>query len=240
MMDINEFANEINKYANMADIKLNSNQIKKFYTYMNMLIEWNEKINLTAIVEPREIIIKHFIDSLTIATYIDDSSKIIDIGTGAGFPGIPLKIYNESYNVTLLDSLNKRINFLNEVINALNLDNIETVHGRAEDFAQNSSYREKYDYAISRAVAPLNILLEYLVPYAKVNGSIIAMKGSSVNDEISQAQSAMKKLDVTIEKNEKTELPEESGNRYILVIKKEKETKKVYPRKAGTPKKNPL
>lgn len=239
-MDLNEFADEINKYAGTINIKLNNEQIQKFYTYMNMLIEWNEKINLTAIVEPKEIIIKHFVDSLTIAKYINDSSKIIDVGTGAGFPGIPLKIYNENYKITLLDSLNKRINFLDEVIQALDLKEIETIHGRAEDFAQNNSYREKYDYAVSRAVAPLNILLEYLAPYTKVNGRIIAMKGSNVEEEILGSQNAMKKLDVSIENNEEMELPNQSGSRYILVVKKEKQTKKIYPRKAGTPKKNPL
>lgn len=239
-MDLNEFANEINKYANMMNIKLNNTQIEKFYTYMNMIIEWNEKINLTAIVEPKEIIIKHFIDSLTVAEYIEDDSKIIDVGTGAGFPGIPLKIYNDSYEVTLLDSLNKRINFLDEVISALDLKKIETIHGRAEDFAQDNNYREKYDYAISRAVAPLNILLEYLTPYTKVKGRVIAMKGSNVEEEILQAQNAMKKLDVSIEKNQEMELPDKSGSRYIVVLKKEKQTKRIYPRKAGTPKKNPL
>ena len=239
-MDLNEFNNEITKYANRINIKLNNEQIQKFYTYMNMLIEWNEKINLTAIVEPKEIIIKHFIDSLTIAEYIEDNSKIIDVGTGAGFPGIPLKIYNDGYEVTLLDSLNKRINFLDEVINALDLKKIETIHGRAEDFAQDNIYREKYDYAVSRAVAPLNILLEYLTPYTKVKGRIIAMKGSNVEEEILQAQNAMEKLDVSIETNKKMELPDKSGSRYILVVEKEKQTRKIYPRKAGMPKKNPL
>lgn len=239
-MDFDTFSNEIIKQAKNVGIELDNKKIEMFYTYMNMLIEWNEKINLTAITEPKEIIIKHFIDSLMPAKNIKNNSTIIDVGTGAGFPGIPLKIFNDSYEIVLLDSLNKRIVFLDEVIKKLNLKGIKTIHGRAEDYAQDNKYREKFDYAISRAVAPLNILLEYLVPYVKVKGNIIAMKGSNAEEEINQSKNAINKLDVKIEKNEEIILPENSGSRYIIVINKEKETKRMYPRKAGTPKKNPL
>ena len=176
-MEIEEFSNLFSKFAEDYNLKLNENIISNFYQYMNLLIEWNEKINLTAITDPKEIIIKHFIDSLTIAGKIKDNSSIIDVGTGAGFPGIPLKIYNETLDVTLLDSLNKRTIFLQEVVNKLNLKNIKIIHGRAEDLARDKQYREKYDYSVSRAVAPLNVLVEYLTPYVKVGGSVIAMKG---------------------------------------------------------------
>ena len=142
-MNIEEFSNEFIKQAEKVDIKLEEKQLKMFYKYMNLLIEWNEKINLTAITEPKEVIVKHFIDSILATKYIKDDSSIIDVGTGAGFPGIPLKIYNDSYKVTLLDSLNKRTIFLQEVVNKLGLTNIEIIHGRAEDYAQEK--REKYE-----------------------------------------------------------------------------------------------
>jgi len=239
-MDFNTFSKELLSNAKKVNISLTDNQIKMFFDYMNLLIEWNEKMNLTAITEPKEIIVKHFIDSLLIANYIDDNSKIIDVGTGAGFPGIPLKIFKDDINLTLLDSLNKRTIFLNEVVNKLGLKNVEIVHGRAEDFAQDNKYREKYDYAVSRAVAPLNILLEYLVPYTKVSGKVIAMKGSNADEEVKNAENALKILNSSIVNNIKIELPDNCGERYILEVKKEKNTSKTYPRKAGTPKKSPL
>ena len=239
-MEIKEFSKKMINAANKINIVLNQNQINQFYDYMNLLIDWNEKINLTAITEPDDVIVKHFIDSLTIAEDIVENSRLIDIGTGAGFPGIPLKIYNSSLNITLLDSLNKRTIFLNEVIKKLSLKNVEVIHGRAEDFAQNLKYRECFDYAVSRAVAPLNILLEYLVPYIKVGGKVIAMKGSNAEEEIKFSKNALQKLETSISKNKKIELPNNSGERYILIMKKNKKTNKIYPRKAGTPKKNPL
>ena len=152
-MDINVFKEELEKYLNAISIKLEEKQIKQFYDYMNLLIEWNKKINLTAIIEPKEIILKHFVDSLTVSKYINEKSTLIDVGTGAGFPGIPLKILRNDIKITLVDSLNKRIKFLDEVIEKLNLDGIKTVHGRAEEIGRNREYREKFDYATSRAVA---------------------------------------------------------------------------------------
>ena len=239
-MNIEEFSNEFVKQAERMNIEINDSKIKKFYEYMNLLIEWNDKINLTAITEPKEIIVKHFIDSILAAKYIKDNSSIIDVGTGAGFPGIPLKICNDSYKITLLDSLNKRTIFLQEVVNKLGLDNVEVIHGRAEDYAQDKKYREMYDCAISRAVAPLNILLEYLVPYTRVDGSIIAMKGSNAEQELIEAKNAINKLGAEVREKGGIQLPDDSGERFILVFGKKEHTNKIYPRKAGTPKKNPL
>ena len=239
-MNIEEFSNEFVNQAKKMNIEINDNQIKKFYEYMNLLIEWNDKINLTAITEPKEVIVKHFIDSILAAKYIKDNSSIIDVGTGAGFPGIPLKIFNDSYKITLLDSLNKRTIFLQEVIDKLGLENMEVVHGRAEDYAQDKKYREMYDYAISRAVAPLNILLEYLVPYTRIDGSVIAMKGSNAEQELIEAKNAINKLGAEVSEKSVVQLPDDSGERYILVLGKKEHTNKTYPRKAGTPKKNPL
>ena len=239
-MELEEFSKEFIKLSEGHNLELDKEKINKFYNYMNLLREWNEKINLTAITEPREVIIKHFIDCLTISKNIDNNAKIIDVGTGAGFPGIPLKIYDESLKLTLLDSLNKRTIFLKEVVNKLELKNVEIVHGRAEDFAQDKSYRESYDYAVSRAVAPLNILLEYLVPYIKVNGKVIAMKGTNVTDEVKNSEKALKLLESKIISEEKILLPENSGERYIITVQKINKTNKIYPRKAGIPKKNPL
>ena len=239
-MKLEEFSKIFKESIQKINLKIDEIKINKFYKYMKLLIEWNEKINLTAINDPKEIIIKHFIDSLTVSKEIENSSTIIDVGTGAGFPGIPLKIFDSSLNITLLDSLNKRTIFLKEVIKELDLNNIEVIHGRAEDYAHKKNYRECYDYAISRAVAPLNILCEYLIPYVRVNGKMIAMKGSNATEEILSSETALTKLNANISKSNKVILPNESGERYILIIEKTKKVSSVYPRKAGIPKKNPL
>ena len=222
------------------NIKINDEQIKKFMNYMNLLLEWNEKINLTAITQPDEVKLKHFVDSLTVLKYINDDDKVIDIGTGAGFPGIPLKIMNENTKITLLDSLNKRINFLNIVIETLNLRNIQAIHGRAEEIARNKLYREKYDVAVSRAVANLSTLTEYMLPFVKVGGKCICMKGANVNEELERAQNAIKELGGEIERVDNFYLSDNDNERNIIVIKKIKETNPKYPRKAGTPSKEPL
>lgn len=234
------FFEELKTAANDVNLELSEKQYEQFIKYMRLVQEWNEKINLTAITEPKEVIIKHFIDSLSIWGEIKDNSKIIDVGTGAGFPGIPLKIYNNTLNVTLLDSLNKRTVFLKEVIEKLNLKNIEVIHGRAEDYAKIDKYRENYDYAISRAVAPLNILLEYLSPYVKIGGNVIAMKGSNAEEEIKNSNNALKVLKCKIIESSKINLPENAGERYIILIEKKEKTPKMYPRNAGIPKKKPL
>ena len=228
---------EISKEIN---IDLNEEQLDKFKKYMELLLEWNEKINLTAITEEDEVILKHFVDSMTVLKYIDDGASIVDVGTGAGFPGIPVSIANDNVNVTLVDSLNKRINFLQEVISEINLTNIKAIHSRAEDFGQNKEHREKYDISVSRAVANLSVLVEYLLPLVKVGGKCICMKGSEVEEEITNAKFAIKELGGKIEVVDEFCLPGTDIKRNIIVIRKEKETPKKYPRKSGTPSKQPL
>ena len=183
-MEKKRFEEEMSKKSKILGVRFSVEQIEQFYKYMNLLIEWDEKMNLTAITEPKEIILKHFIDSITILKYIDDNSKLVDVGTGAGFPGVPLSIMNPTLKITLVDSLNKRLIFLQEVVKELNLKNIEIVHARAEEFGQNKNYREKFDIATSRAVANLATLSEYLVPLVKIGGKIISMKASNAKEEI--------------------------------------------------------
>ena len=178
-----EFKQNMKQYAKKIGIVLEEEQIEQFYQYEKLLLIWNEKINLTAITKPEEIILKHFIDSITIAKYIGANKTLIDVGTGAGFPGIPLKIIRKDIQITLLDSLNKRVKFLNEIIKQLELKEIETIHGRVEEFGKNKKYREKFDYATSRAVANLTTLSEYLLPLVKIEGKCICMKGSTVKEE---------------------------------------------------------
>ncbi len=239
-MKLEKFEELMKFYGEQIDITFEKSQIEQFYKYMNLLIEWNEKINLTAIIEPEEIILKHFIDSLTICKYIENNATLADVGTGAGFPGIPLKIYRPDIKITLVDSLNKRINFLNEVINNLELKNIVTIHSRVEDFGKNKNYREKYDYVTARAVANLNTLSEYLVPIVKVNGKAICMKGNDVQDEVDNAKHAIKILGGTVEKVDYFKLPNSDISRNIIVVKKVNNTPARFPRKAGMPSKEPL
>lgn len=213
---------------------------EKFAVYMELLREWNEKINLTAITDEEGILVKHFFDSCSISEFVDNNSKIIDVGTGAGFPGLPLKIVNDTLNLTLVDSLNKRINFLNEVKDKLGLKNVETVHGRAEDIGIDNKYREKYDFAVSRAVAELRILVEYLLPLVKVGGKVIAMKGPNIDEEVENAKKAVKLLGGEIERIESFRLGNTDNERTVIIIKKIKNTELKYPRKPGIPRKNPL
>lgn len=233
------FKKKMNELLSEINIEINENKIDMFYLYMQELLEWNKKINLTAIEDENEIILKHFIDSLTVQKYIKNAQNIIDIGTGAGFPGIPLAIVNEKSNIVLLDSLNKRINFLNNVIQKLELSNVKAIHGRAEDLAKIVQHREKYDIVISRAVAPFNVLLEYMLPFNKVNSYTIAMKGSNI-EEVDISNNALKKLGGKIEKIEKSNLPNTDIKRNIIIVRKIEETPKKFPRKAGIPKKEPL
>ena len=239
-MNIDEFENTIKKYLKELNIELSEKQIKQFYDYMNILIEWNKVMNLTAITDPKDIIIKHFIDSLTVLENIDKNSCIIDVGTGAGFPGIPIKIAYPTTNVVLLDSLNKRITFLDEVINKLELKDIKAVHGRAEDIGQDNNYREKYDIAIARAVASLNVLIEYLMPFIKIGGKCICMKSSNIDEELNSSKNAIKILNGELETNRSFIIPDTDIRRSIIEIKKKKAISNIYPRKAGTPSKNPL
>ena len=239
-MDIQQFSDLMIEYGKEIDIVFTKEQLKKFYQYMNLLIEWNEKINLTAIVEPKEIILKHFIDSLTIIKYIEPNKSVIDIGTGAGFPGIPVKIMREDLDITLLDSLNKRIHFLNEVIQKLELKNITAVHARIEEYAKNKQYRETFDVATSRAVANLTTLSEYMLPMVALKGMAICMKGSEISEEISKSKNSIKLLGGKIDKIEEFTLPKSDNKRNLILIKKERQTPSKYPRKPGIPSKEPL
>lgn len=239
-MEFNEFKEKLIINVDKLGINLSEIQLKQFYNYMNLLIEWNKKVNLTAITEPDEIILKHFVDSLTISKYISDGTKVVDVGTGAGFPGIPLKIVRQDVDITLLDSLQKRINFLDEVINELNLEKITTIHSRVEDFGKNKKYREEFDIATSRAVANLSTLSEYLLPLVKVGGKVISMKGSLIQEELENSKNAIKILGGQIEKVDEFDLPNSDISRNIVLIDKIKNTPNRYPRKAGEPSKKPL
>lgn len=239
-MNIDNFRELMCSYGKQIDIEFNDKQLNQFYEYMKLLLEWNEKINLTAIVEPKEIILKHFIDSLTINKYIEKNKTIADVGTGAGFPGIPLKIYRPDLNITLVDSLNKRINFLNEVIVKLDLKDINTVHSRIEDFGKDKKYRESFDYVTARAVANLTTLSEYLIPISKINGKCICMKGNEIEEEIRESKKAINLLGGKKEKIDSFNLPGSDISRNVIVIEKIRNTPNKYPRKAGLPSKEPL
>lgn len=239
-MNKEEFREKIIVSAKKLDIELNEGQIEKLYIYMNLLIEWNQNINLTAIIEPNEIILKHFIDSFTIAKHIGVNKKLIDVGTGAGFPGIPLKILRDDIEVVLLDSLNKRIKFLEEVIEKTNLDKITAIHGRMEEVAQNIEHREVYDVVTSRAVANLTVLSEYMIPFCKISGIAICMKGSNVDLELKESKKAIDILGGKITQKEEFNLIDTDNMRSVIIIEKNKYTPKQYPRKAGLPSKEPI
>ena len=234
------FKEKLKKYAKIIGIELNEDMLNKFYKYKNLIVDWNEKINLTAITDDLEFIIKHFVDSITINKYIEKNKTIIDIGTGAGFPGIPIKILNKDNKVVLFDSLNKRLKVLEDIIEKIDLEKIETLHGRAEETFKNIKYREKYDVAVSRAVASLNVLVELMLPAVKVGGKCICMKGNNAEIEIKEAKKAIQELGGVIEKVEKITLPELNLERNIVIIKKIKPTHNKYPRKPGTPQKLPI
>lgn len=239
-MSKEEFFNKMKENEKYLGFHFSVEQLEQFFAYMNLLIEWNKKMNLTAIVEPNEIILKHFIDSITIIKEIDNNSKIIDVGTGAGFPGVPLSIMNPTLKVTLADSLNKRLIFLQEVVNQLGLKNIEIIHARAEELGQDKKYRESFNVATSRAVANLSTLSEYLIPLVKKEGKIISMKAGGAQEEIETAKKAIKILGGKIEGIEEFKLPQTEIERTIILIRKENCTPNRYPRKAGVPSKEPI
>lgn len=222
------------------NIKLTDKQIEQFEFFKNELISWNNKINLTRITEEKDIYTKHFFDSLVPCKYINENDKIIDIGTGAGFPGIPIKIYFPNIKITLLDSVNKKILYLEDIIKKHNFNNINVIHGRAEDVANNKEYRECYDVAISRAVANMSTLVEYLLPFVKVNGKVICMKGPNIIDELEKSKKAINILGGKIEDVYEYKLPDTDIKYNLIIIKKEKETPAEYPRKAGMPSEKPL
>ena len=235
-MDYKEFEKMFHEELFKNNIEIPTNT-EVFYKYMKLILEWNDKVNLTAIKDEKEFIVKHFIDSLTINKYIDANAKLIDVGTGAGFPGLPLKMFREEHFVTLIDSVNKKVNVLNDIILRLELKNVEAVHTRAEDFAKDN--REQYDVAVSRAVANMSTLVEYLIPFVKVGGTIICMKGPNFEDELNEAKKAIKVLCGTIDKIESILIDGEL-ERNIIIIKKVKETPKQYPRNQGKPLKSPI
>ncbi|UDN61965.1 16S rRNA (guanine(527)-N(7))-methyltransferase RsmG [Clostridioides sp. ES-W-0016-02] len=224
------------------NIDTNDDMLQKFKTYRDILVDWNQKMNLTGIEDEKEVYIKHFLDSISAVKngYIKNGMSIIDVGTGAGFPGIPLKICLEELELTLLDSLNKRISFLEEVARALELEGIKFIHGRAEDFGKDEKYREKYDIATARAVAGLPILMEFCVPFVKVGGYFICLKGPNANLELEESKKAIDILGLEFVEKIDVELPEIDLNHNILVFKKIHETPVKYPRKAGKPAKNPI
>ena len=224
------------------NIQINEIQKKQFDTFYSMLVEWNKVMNLTGITEYEAVIEKHFVDSLSIVNIFDLSeiNTVIDVGTGAGFPGIPLKIAFPHLKITLLDSLNKRINFLDSVIDELKLDGIYTIHGRAEDFAKKDDYRERYDLCVSRAVANLSTLSEYCLPYIRVGGIFISYKSGDVDDEVLESKKAISILGGKLDNVVKFQLPGTDINRSFIKIEKIKNTGKKYPRKAGLPSKEPL
>ncbi|HGI3945249.1 TPA: 16S rRNA (guanine(527)-N(7))-methyltransferase RsmG [Streptococcus agalactiae] len=223
-------------------ITLTDKQKKQFETYFRLLVEWNEKINLTAITDKEEVYLKHFYDSIApiLQGYIDNSPlSILDIGAGAGFPSIPMKILYPEIDITIIDSLNKRISFLNILANELELSGVHFFHGRAEDFGQDRVFRAKFDIVTARAVARMQVLAELTIPFLKVNGRLIALKAAAAEEELISAEKALKTLfsQVTVNKNYK--LPN-GDDRNITIVSKKKETPNKYPRKAGTPNKKPL
>ena len=221
-------------------MELSDKQIAQFNLYYELLTAKNKVMNLTAITEYNDVVKKHFIDSMMISRVLDMKkiNSLCDVGTGAGFPGIPLKIVYPHLHLTLVDSVGKRVNFLSEVVEKLDLADVEAIHSRTEDLAHNSKYREKYDLVTARAVASMNVLSEYCIPYAKIGGYFAAYKSGNIEEEIENAKNAVKTLGGKIEKTDMFELYE--MGRSIVLIRKVNSTPKIYPRKAGTPSKNPL
>ena len=231
----------LKKSLEKIGIEITDEQKEQFDTYHKLLEEWNKVMNLTGITEYEEVVEKHYVDSLSIVKVMDMNhvDTVIDVGTGAGFPGLPIAISSKA-EVTLLDSLNKRVNFLNSISTELGLNNVNTIHGRAEEMGVNQKYREKYDIAVSRAVAPMNVLVEYLLPFVKIGGICICMKGPKADEELKEAKRAIKLLGGEIIKQEKLKLDNEKMERNLIIIKKVSTTAKKYPRKPGMPAKQPL
>lgn len=238
----NLMVNKFEKQLEELNIQLNEDQKWKFKRYYELLIEWNKIMNLTAITDYDEVNEKHFVDSLAIVKSIEleKVKSMIDIGTGAGFPGIPLKIVFPQLQVVLLDSLNKRVKFLNKVKEELGLENIDILHGRAEDYARENEYREKFDLCVSRAVANLSTLCEYCLPYVKIGGVFISYKSGNIEEELQESKKAIEILGGKVEEHIKFQLPGTDITRSFVKIKKKSSTKNKYPRKAGIPAKEPI
>lgn len=232
-----EFYKEIRN--TLKEIELTEIQIKQFYNYMNGILKWNKSINVTSITDEKMFIVKHFADSLTINRFVEDKKNLIDIGTGAGFPGIPLKIVNKDLKVTLIDSVNKKLNIIRDITADFNLENLEIIHTRAEDLANDIEYREKYDIATTRAVSNLTTIAEYMLPFVKINGYAICMKGPNIKQELEDSKVAIEVLGGKLEKIESLNVGNEL-ERNIILIKKVKSTPKKFPRGKGKPLKEPI
>ncbi len=234
---------QFKKDVEALGVSLSEKQVQQFLRYYELLVVWNEKMNLTAITAFDDVLKKHFVDSISLVKAVDlskGSYSVIDVGTGAGFPGLALKIAFPNLEVTLLDSLQKRILFLREVVQELGLDGVETIHGRAEDFAKQDVYRETYDFCVSRAVANLSTLSEYCLPFVKVGGQFLPYKSEKAAEELEKGKKAIEILGGRLSGQVEFVLPDSDIYRNILLIQKEKPTKKKFPRKAGLPSKEPL
>ena len=236
------FIEEMKKAAAGYGIELSEKQLEQFNRYYELLVEWNKVMNLTAITEPHEVAVKHMIDSLTAydASLFTEGATVIDVGTGAGFPGLPLKIFAPGIKLTLMDSLNKRVRFLQTVVDELGLQEVACVHARAEEGARNKAYREQFDIAVSRAVARLPILAEYCLPFVRRGGHFLALKGMQYQEEEQEAVKAIKVMGGSETQTRPVKLPGLEDVRAVIDITKGMPTPKAYPRKAGTPAKNPL
>ncbi|MFD1427155.1 16S rRNA (guanine(527)-N(7))-methyltransferase RsmG [Kroppenstedtia sanguinis] len=223
-------------------MQLSTEQLDLFHRYYHLLVEGNKKMNLTAITDEKEVFVKHFFDSLTLASHLSfaEVNSLIDVGTGAGFPGIPLKIAYPHLRLVLLDSLNKRVTFMKETVAELGLSGVECVHGRAEEAARKPMFRESFDVASARAVARLNVLAEYCLPFVRVGGRFVAWKGADVEEEMREARPGVRTLGGKAPDSIYLSLPEEMGERHLIVVAKERPTPKSYPRSAGTPARKPL
>ncbi|CAG7838951.1 MULTISPECIES: 16S rRNA (guanine(527)-N(7))-methyltransferase RsmG [Clostridium] len=238
----NQYYDILNVAASSMGLEFNVKKYNQFIEYKDLLKDWNSKVNLTAITEDEEIIKKHFIDSMKIFQfeYLKKANRIIDIGTGGGFPGIPMKIIRPEVKMVLLDSLRKRINVLDDILCKIGIDDVETIHGRAEEFSRNAKYREQFDAVVSRAVANLAALSEFCLPYVKVGGYFVALKGPSVDEEVKIAKKAISILGGKLEEIREVEIENSDLKHNLVIIKKIKNTPKQYPRKAGTAIKKPL
>lgn len=238
-MSFEEFKIEFLKQASKNDISVTEKELNELYQYMNGVIEWNDKINVTAITDEKLFIVKHFIDSLLINQYLKGIESLIDIGTGGGFPGIPLKILNEDVKFTLVDSINKKLNVIRDLSEKIGFKKLEIIHTRAEDLANKKEYRENYDLATTRAVSNLSTILEYMLPFVKVGGYAICMKGPNYQEELKEAEKAIQILGGKLDKIETFNIEGEM-ERNVLIIKKIKTTPKNYPRSQGKPVKEPI
>lgn len=234
------FAEELANYG----FKLSSKQKEQFATYYNKLIEFNKKVNLTRITDKNEVYLKHFLDSITPLLEFSDLFKgeksLCDVGAGAGFPSLPIKILCPGLSITIVDSLGKRLKFLDELVSDLSLDKVTLVHSRAEDAGQNKNLREKFDLVTGRAVARMSVLSEYCLPLAKVDGYLVALKGPKAQDELAEAKNAIEVLGGSVKEVKELTLPDTDDERTLIVVKKVKATPKKYPRQAGTPNRKPL